>query len=155
MSTGNLSESSTSITKSIDNVKRIIVFFLIFVSIAAVLIFTPMNDVISQTSPIISSQAQDTHVFNHSDSLVIVSCVGDSITKGSGSSKSLISYPSLLQKRLGKKFHVANYGVGGASASRISDIPYWNTEPYKASLRSKPHIVILQLGTNDAKNTTW
>jgi L-asparagine transporter-like permease len=82
MSTGNLSESSTSITKSIDNVKRIIVFFLIFVSIAAVLIFTPMNDVISQTSPIISSQAQDTHVFNHSDSLVIVSCVGDSITKG-------------------------------------------------------------------------
>lgn len=36
-----------------------------------------------------------------------------------------------------------------------SDLPYWTTALYNASLKSKPHVVILQLATNDAKNTTW
>lgn len=38
---------------------------------------------------------------------------------GSGATNVSFSYPSLLQKKLGKRFHVGNYGVGGASASRI------------------------------------
>jgi hypothetical protein len=85
MATGNSSEISTIIKKSNDNIKRNVVFFLIFVSIGTILIFIPMNEkknAISQTSPIKTSQSHHAHGYNHSNSLVSVSCVGDSITKG-------------------------------------------------------------------------
>ena len=35
------------------------------------------------------------------------------------------------------------------------DNPYWTTGPLKAALASKPAIVVLMLGTNDAKFHNW
>jgi hypothetical protein len=91
MVVGNSSDNSTAMRKPIDNIKRTVVCILVFVSIATILVFTPLNkknNAISQISPILTesvsktSQSHHTHVLNQSHSLVIVACVGDSITKG-------------------------------------------------------------------------
>lgn len=35
------------------------------------------------------------------------------------------------------------------------DNPYWRTGPLKQALASQPAIVVLMLGTNDAKYANW
>lgn len=91
-----------------------------------------------------------------------VVCVGDSITEGVGSSnKSAYSYPSQLQKLLGDGYKVVNCGKSKATALG-SYSKYWNTNgiyyntttQYKAALAASPDIVLIMLGTNDAKHVT-
>ena len=77
-------------------------------------------------------------------SLIRVACVGDSITKGSG-------YPETLQKMLGSEYCVRNFGVSGSTALLISDRPYVNQTEHLRSKAFQPSIVIIMLGTNDAK----
>lgn len=38
---------------------------------------------------------------------------------------------------------------------KSGDFPYWNEDNYQDALISKPDIVILMLGTNDAKTINW
>jgi lysophospholipase L1-like esterase len=83
-----------------------------------------------------------------------VACVGDSITAGYLSSCGL-TYPARLQVLLGSKYHVTNYGVGGVTMLRHGDAPYWNTKAYTNAVASKSDIVIIMLGTNDAKRNNW
>ncbi len=89
-------------------------------------------------------------------------CVGDSITEGVGASnKSLYAFPAQLQKLLGNGYKVINCGKSKATALG-SYSKYWNTNgiyynttaQYKGALASNPDIVLIMLGTNDAKHVT-
>jgi len=85
-----------------------------------------------------------------------VACVGDSITAGAGSSNAgQTSYPPVLQKQLGSGYNVTNYGVSGTTMMTTGDNPYWNTQSYKNAIASNPQIVLIMLGTNDAKTYQW
>ena len=95
--------------------------------------------------------------FGGDDERIRVTCVGDSITYGSGvlKTKEIDSYPAQLQSKLGTDHVVFNYGLRNATASAKGDLPYIESEEYKESLASKPNIVVLMLGTNDTKSYNW
>ena len=95
--------------------------------------------------------------FGGDDERIRVTCVGDSLTYGSGviKTREMDSYPAQLQKKLGTSHLVTNYGLRNATASVDGDLPYVESEPYKKSLASKPDIVLLMLGTNDSKTYNW
>jgi lysophospholipase L1-like esterase len=89
---------------------------------------------------------------------LLVHCVGDSITKGSGASNvNRTAYPAQLQRLLGKKrFVVRNFGVGGSTVLKKSTLPYWDTFAYAESLAPPhPDVVVCMWGTNDAKRVNW
>ena len=99
----------------------------------------------------------------------IIACVGDSITRGDaahepGNGTHLPlkterkmqgrgNYPLLLRWLLASA-SVTNFGHGGCTAVN-GTFGYVRTEEYKAALKSKPSVVILMLGTNDAKHKLW
>ena len=95
--------------------------------------------------------------FSSTLSKKVIACVGDSITKGSGASQiSLTSYPSLLQNYFNHTdYHIYNFGYGGATVIKNTTNSYWNTTLYRDALNSDPNIVIILLGTNDAKESNW
>ncbi|GHU68564.1 hypothetical protein FACS189413_05760 [Bacteroidia bacterium] len=87
-------------------------------------------------------------VFSYAETSLKVACVGNSITAG--------SYPSFLQELLGnEKYDVRNYGLGGRTVMRRADVPYWNEPKYQEVLAWNPDMVIIKLGTNDAKYYNW
>jgi len=81
--------------------------------------------------------------------------VGNSITAGACSSSNANTYPSQLQTMLGTNYRVTNYGVSGTTMLKKGDNPYWNTQDYKNALSSNSSIIIIMLGTNDAKTFNW
>ena len=95
--------------------------------------------------------------FGGNDERIRVSCVGDSLTYGSGviKTREMDSYPAQLQIKLGTSHLVSNFGVRNATASADGDLPYIDSDAYKKSLESKPDIVLLMLGTNDSKTYNW
>lgn len=85
-----------------------------------------------------------------------VACVGDSITYGSGiKERDKNSYPAQLQKILGEKFEIKNFGVGGATMLNNGNKPYVQQPAYQASLDYQPNVVIIKLGSNDSKPDNW
>ncbi|MGW8289403.1 MAG: DUF459 domain-containing protein [Candidatus Bathyarchaeia archaeon] len=78
------------------------------------------------------------------DGLIRVACVGDSLTEGSG-------YPEILQTLLGADFKVGNFGVTGSSVLSTSELQYMNQSKFLEAKAFKPSIVVIMLGTNDAK----
>lgn len=79
-----------------------------------------------------------------------VACVGDSITEGWRSSNpSLHSYPAVLQTLVGDRFEIKNYGIGGSTVMRCSDMPFRDKWGYIDSIADRPDLVILMMGTND------
>ncbi len=97
---------------------------------------------------------------------IIVACVGDSITEGAGSSStSKYSYPAQLQKLLGGGFKVVNCGKSGAYVMNLEseynakaedrpDLWYPATTQYQTLMASQADVVIVMLGTNDARSMT-
>lgn len=97
---------------------------------------------------------------------IVVACVGDSITEGVGASTaSLYSYPAQLQKLLGQGFKVINCGKSGSYVMNLEseynvkaadrpDLWYPATAQYTTLMASSPDIVIVMLGTNDARSMT-
>lgn len=83
-----------------------------------------------------------------------VACVGDSITKGAGAGKGE-SYPDQLGKLLGERYEVRNFGVNGATMLKGGDRPYARRKELGQALAFQPNIVIIKLGTNDAKAKNW
>ena len=83
---------------------------------------------------------------------VKVACVGDSITYGSGTQQ---AYPVQMQKILGGKYIVENFGVDGATTLKSGDNPYSSSSAFTASLAFQPNIVVIMLGTNDSKPGNW
>ncbi len=85
-------------------------------------------------------------------SQIKVACIGNSITYGYGlSSPSTQSYPTRLQSFLGDNYEVTNFGVNSRTMLKNGDKPYWNESQYTQALALNPDIVIIMLGTNDAK----
>ena len=64
------------------------------------------------------------------------------------------SYPAILERLLGRKFQVLNYGISGATMQYLSDKPY--SQKYMDAARStSADICVLMLGTNDSKPHNW
>lgn len=90
----------------------------------------------------------------------LVACVGDSITAGVGASSSDASYPAVLQKLLGDDYKVANFGSSGTLVQKVHPRgwkdgwfkPYWQTPQFEAFNRSSWDVVVIMIGTNDAKH---
>lgn len=87
---------------------------------------------------------------------LVISCVGDSLTFGEGCSKPkyMNSYPGLLrQNPLFANYTVHNYGVNSMCVSKSTGKDsYWKTKSFSRAMQSHPNIVVIQLGTNDAKS---
>jgi acyl-CoA thioesterase I len=83
-----------------------------------------------------------------------VACVGDSITEGAGADPGF-SYPSQLQTLLGEGWKVENFGIGGRTALKQGDAPYWKEVAYQNALKLEPNVVIIMLGTNDSRAKYW
>jgi len=85
-----------------------------------------------------------------------VACVGDSITSGLKlTNPNEDSYPSQLDHVLGNNFEVVNFGASGATVLKEGNRPYWTTSLFEPSHVFNPDIVIIMLGTNDAKPVNW
>lgn len=83
---------------------------------------------------------------------VRIACVGNSITFGDGMvNREQNSYPSQLQAMLGIGYDVRNFGKNAATLSRRGDTPYTEQPEYRDALAFLPHLVFIELGTNDSK----
>jgi len=85
-----------------------------------------------------------------------VACVGDSITEGTGlNNPTKDSYPSQLSDMLGEGWEVQNFGLAYATLLKSGNVPYWKTNKFTPSHEYNPDIVVIMLGTNDAKSYNW
>ncbi|MCH4207636.1 MAG: GDSL-type esterase/lipase family protein [Solobacterium sp.] len=91
------------------------------------------------------------------DKPVRIACIGDSIVYGYGveEHRDTEAWPSVLQKMLGSAFQVRNFGLCGTGAIAENGLPYWKTLRYRQSLLYQPEIVLILLGTNDARTDVW
>ena len=112
-----------------------------FISLILMLIFVFSISVIPRASAMIGEPVK-------------VACVGDSITEAFGREDSR-SYPGVLGTLLGNEYEVKNFGQGGATLLKKGDKPYTDLDLYTQSLEYKPDIVLIMLGTNDAKTNNW
>jgi lysophospholipase L1-like esterase len=87
---------------------------------------------------------------------VRIACVGDSITWGSIiRDRAHNSYPGQLAAKLGSGYVVANFGASGSFVLRSSPKPFRDDPFFEQSLSFQPNIVVLSVGTNDAKPEIW
>jgi acyl-CoA thioesterase-1 len=73
-----------------------------------------------------------------------VACIGDSITE-------LSTYPHHLQTMLGTNYLVREFGVSGSTVLTNSDKSYINQTTFQTAKEFLPNIVVILLGTNDAR----
>ncbi len=94
------------------------------------------------------------------DGITRIACVGDSITQGIGATGwqdniYTYAYPQQLNKILGDSYKVGNFGKGSSYVyyyeGRTENLWYPNTAQYNLSNQFDADIVIILLGTNDAK----
>lgn len=85
-----------------------------------------------------------------------VACVGNSITYGYGiENREQNSYPSVLQRLLGKGYKVGNFGHSGATLLSKGHRPYIQQEEYQKALAFAGDIVVIHLGINDTDPRNW
>ena len=60
-----------------------------------------------------------------------------------------------FEKMLGDKYSVRNFGVNGHTLQKNSCASYWRHKHFRASSEFAPHIVLIMLGTNDARKENW
>jgi len=90
---------------------------------------------------------------------ISIACVGDSITAGSHSSGGDHPYPQQLQILLDQAYgndtySVTNLGSSGSTMLKRSDKTYWNQTVFQTLRDNHWDIVVVMLGTNDAKDTS-
>jgi len=81
-----------------------------------------------------------------------VACIGDSLTMKRD--EDLTPYPEFLHDLLGTEFEVLNAGKSGVGVTphgRYGEYTVYAEEQYQNSLDFAPEIIIIMLGTNDAK----
>lgn len=83
-----------------------------------------------------------------------VACIGNSITFGHGLKREE-TYPVQLQQILGTDWAVQNFGVSGRTLLSHGDLPYIKEKAYTDAKAFAPDVVIIKLGTNDAKPQNW
>ncbi len=82
-----------------------------------------------------------------------ISCIGDSITEGTGSThRTIMSYPAVMQRILWEDTVVVNCGNSGKTMRSDLNQRYKDTLPYKAALSAayKADLTFIMLGTNDS-----
>lgn len=85
-----------------------------------------------------------------------VACVGNSITFGTGlNDPKTESYPALLQKMLGDKYLVGNFGKPSATLLEKGHKPYVQQEEYSAAIDFGGDIIVIHLGINDTDPRNW
>ena len=85
-----------------------------------------------------------------------VACVGNSITYGTGiEDRAHDSYPSQLQRMLGDKYVVGNFGKPGATLLYHGHRPYVVQKEFKEALAFKGDIAVIHLGINDTDPRNW
>jgi lysophospholipase L1-like esterase len=86
----------------------------------------------------------------------VFAMVGDSITAGYGSTGVENDYPSQFRRLLDANLYdVYNEGVSARTMLKSGDHPYWNEPQYTETLEMRPDVIVLMLGTNDAKTFQW
>jgi acyl-CoA thioesterase-1 len=83
-----------------------------------------------------------------------VACIGNSITAGHGLAKTE-TYPSQLAGILGDGWNVQNFGLSSTTLLRNGNFPYVKQKVYADAKAFAPDVVIIKLGTNDAKPQNW
>jgi len=83
-----------------------------------------------------------------------VACIGNSITFGHGLKRDE-TYPFQLQNLLGNEWTVQNFGVSGRTLLSHGDFPYIKEKAFSDAKAFAPDVVIIKLGTNDAKPQNW
>jgi lysophospholipase L1-like esterase len=73
-----------------------------------------------------------------------LACIGDSITENSG-------YPAKLQEMLDANYFVKEFGVTGSTIMTDTCKPYIYTAAFFRVREFLPNIVVIMLGTNDAR----
>lgn len=89
---------------------------------------------------------------------VTIAAVGDSNTYGAGAllrGRHRNSYPAQLERILGDGYQVLNYGVNRCTLQQEGDWPYDATPQATASLQAGADIVLVMLGSNDARGDNW
>ena len=85
-----------------------------------------------------------------------VACIGNSITDGHGiDMATAYGYPAELQKILGDKYWVKNFGVSGRTLLNNGDQPYMKEKAWEDAQAFRPDVVVIKLGTNDSKPQNW
>ena len=85
-----------------------------------------------------------------------VSCVGNSITYGSGvANREMNAYPVKLQAMLGDAYEVGNFGKPGATLLNKGHRPYTQQQEYKDAIAFAGDIVVIHLGINDTDPRNW
>ena len=85
-----------------------------------------------------------------------VACIGDSITEGHGLDlRSVNGYPARMQRLLGDRYWVKNFGVSARTLMDAGDFPYMNETAWRDALAFNPDVVVVKLGTNDTKDYNW
>lgn len=85
-----------------------------------------------------------------------VSCVGNSITYGMKlANRERDAYPFQLQRMLGNRYEVGNFGKNGATLLRHGHRPYMEQDEFKQAVAFGGDIVVIHLGTNDTDPRNW
>jgi GAF domain-containing protein len=87
----------------------------------------------------------------------IIACLGDSITFGHGVSatRKTDAWTFVLQRMLGERAEILNFGINGASATEGCPESYRNSGLLDEALSSGAGTFILMLGSNDTKERIW
>ena len=90
------------------------------------------------------------------ENIIKVACIGNSITEGYAlTHPETESYPAVLQRLLGDKYKVGNFGLTAHTLMMKGNLPYMAKQPYQDALAFQPDIVTIKLGTNDSKPINW
>lgn len=82
--------------------------------------------------------------------------MGNSITYGYGiDDRGKNSYATQLQKMLGSKYAVGNFGHSGATLLTNGHRPYIKQEAFRNALAFVPDIAVVHLGINDTDPRNW
>lgn len=85
-----------------------------------------------------------------------VACVGNSVTYGYLiPDRETNCYPARLQRMLGEKYEVRNFGKSGATLLKRGHRPYTEQEEYRKALQFAGDRVIIHLGLNDTDPRDW
>ena len=85
-----------------------------------------------------------------------VACVGNSVTWGMTIiDREKNCYPAQLQKMLGDKYEVRNFGHSGTTLLQHGHRPYVDQQEYQDALNFKADLIIIHLGLNDTDPRNW
>lgn len=87
---------------------------------------------------------------------VRVSCIGNSITYGTGlQHPAEDSYPAQLQRLLGEGYEVGRFGKPGATLLRRAFRPYFDQPEFREAMDFHGDIAVIHLGINDTDPRAW